>query len=166
VSPVWAAMLEHLSRCVGFNLHSDLCKTNAPKTTADQRPIMSDIDRVGIVIYSVTGSDLYDRGFPPARDDITFPTVTTPHTFASSCGNHWVQHAPDHQVLSSTIVGGRSAGGGSAAGKYFMECFPGSTNTFSLGVCPSGHDLATIVEHTKISGVGDDRLWEAYCCGR
>jgi hypothetical protein len=118
-----------------------------------RQPNMAGIENAGIVTSTTT-----KLPGPPSH---YFPTVTTPFTYATSCGSQWLQLSPDASVESSRSV--------YVSEMYFntnfLACQPGRKQAFSPGVCPSGYYMAGITEYNDGNG-GSSRLWGAMCCGK
>jgi hypothetical protein len=109
---------------------------------------MADVDNVGIT--TIVNTPLY-----PPTDPVP---LTTKFSYADSCGDQWLQLAPDS--TRSNVFFSLSE-----YGPYFIACQPSQTDTFSPGICPESHFLATITvaENSQTMGI-TSHSWEALCC--
>jgi len=115
---------------------------------------MSNLANVGIT--TITTSEIAHLSTIISQ---AYPSLITKFTYAASCGKSWLQTEPDAQNPKSSNYVNLPG-----YNTYFKACQPSGEefDSFSPGVCPHNHILATITEH-KESG-GGRRQWEAYCC--
>jgi hypothetical protein len=92
--------------------------------------------------------------------------LTTTFTYASSCTDRFLQIYPDVTTIfySSYFNDEESS---ISFGNNYISCQAGKTRpTYSPGICPSGHTIATVTEYQTTPGAQESRLWEAGCCSR
>jgi hypothetical protein len=89
----------------------------------------------------------------------TYPALTTAYSAPPFCANRWLLQDPNVATIYSQASGD----------DFYTSCQPAETApTYSPGMCPSGHTVASI---TELSASGSstaeiNRVWRGLCCRR